>query len=164
MDSRIVAVGCFDINFAEIASLIVVQLQIVATVDVVGHQWSHSRHISQVTNQQPFVPSHIGFMIFDQILRQLDCNSLNELAIHVDLSIVLNNGDLLGGDVVVRKIDMIGCYSMPVEQSLSTVPEVGLSYSLVNQFIIVEDEGSNHAETVGWWDENIDLLLFGSIS
>jgi len=88
-------------------------------------------------------------MIFDQILRQLDCNSLNELAIHVDLSIVLNNGDLLGGDVVVRKIDMIGCYSMPVEQSLSTVPEVGLSYSFVNQFIIVEDEGSNHAETVG---------------
>ena len=54
-------------------------------------------------------------MVFDQILGQLDSNTFDELIILVDLPIIFNNGDLLAGDVVVGKVDVVGGDGVPVE-------------------------------------------------
>lgn len=68
-----------------------------------------------MAHQQSLIIHDVSFMVFDQILGQLDSNTFDELIILVDLPIILNNGDLLAGDVVIGKVDVIGGDGVPVE-------------------------------------------------
>lgn len=116
-----------------------------------------------MTDKKFLVFGDKGLMIFDHIFRQFDGDTLGELVVGIYFSIVLDDGNLFCGIVVVWQVDVVGGDGMPVEQSLGSVPEVSLNDGLVDEIIIVNDESDHHAETVGWWNENVNFLIISSI-